>query len=182
MAEQLSVVTGQNSEVEFPCSVVWAPIPVVSHLFPMIGHTMITDSKGMLYDFAGFLPAGGRSGVCRNVGIFGPGVRVLNIKAQLKASEEEFQDDWDEAILAANKRFERQVHMGCINNCHSHIVFALNRLRCAALPRWLQWNSIVLAMAILLAGRFIPGRGAPRCCFRAWYFLWPVLALWTGSS
>ena len=28
-----------------------------------------------------------------------------------------------------------QVHMGCINNCHSHIVFALNRLRCAALPR-----------------------------------------------
>ena len=29
-----------------------------------------------------------------------------------------------------------QVHMGCINNCHSHIVFALNRLRCAALPRY----------------------------------------------
>ena len=25
--------------------------------------------------------------------------------------------------------------MGCVNNCHSHVVFTLNRLRCAALPR-----------------------------------------------
>eukprot|EP00434_Breviolum_minutum_P028342 symbB.v1.2.025073.t2/scaffold2414.1/size128436/1 len=155
MAE-LQVITGQNSEVDFPCSIVWVPIPVVSHVFPIIGHTMITDSKGNFYDFAGFLPGSGRSGVCRNVGIFGPPV---------KAAQEEFEDDWDEAL----------VHMGCVNNCHSHVVFTLNRLRCAALPRWLHWNSVVLALAMLLLGKFIPGRGG---CFRLWYILWPLLAFW----
>lgn len=28
------------------------------------------------------------------------------------------------------------------------------------LVRWLQWNSIVLATVMLVAGRFIPGRGS----------------------
>lgn len=44
------------------------------------------------------------------------------------------------------------------------------------LVRWLQWNSIVLATVMLVAGRFIPGRGSsaaleglamPKRCLRA---------------
>ncbi|CAJ1447459.1 unnamed protein product [Effrenium voratum] len=171
---ELPVVTGQNNEEEWPCSVVWAPIPLVSQLFPIIGHTMLTDSKGQLYDFAGFVPGAQRCGVCRNVGIFGRAVKVWRINAQ-KVSEEEFQDDWDEAVAAANQRFERQVHMGCVNNCHSHVCFALNRLRHSSLPRWLHWNSVVLALAMLLVARFIPSRGG---CFRVWYLMWPLCALW----
>ena len=52
--------------------------------------------------------------------------------------------------------------MACDSQCVEAIVPGWPWQILTDLDRWLQWNSIVLAMAILLAGRFIPGRGAPR--------------------
>eukprot|EP00441_Pelagodinium_beii_P026645 CAMPEP_0197677262 /NCGR_PEP_ID=MMETSP1338-20131121/88116_1 /TAXON_ID=43686 ORGANISM="Pelagodinium beii, Strain RCC1491" /NCGR_SAMPLE_ID=MMETSP1338 /ASSEMBLY_ACC=CAM_ASM_000754 /LENGTH=126 /DNA_ID=CAMNT_0043258059 /DNA_START=59 /DNA_END=436 /DNA_ORIENTATION=- len=126
---------------------------------------MITDSKGTLYDFAGYIPRAGRSGVCKNVGIFGKPVKALQFKPNAKASQEDFDMNWDEAVQTANKRFERQVHMGFVNNCHSHVCTALNAVRDHELPRWIIWNSVVLVIAMTLLGRFVPGRGT---CFRVW--------------
>mmetsp|Transcript_23540 Transcript_23540/g.54830 ORF Transcript_23540/g.54830 Transcript_23540/m.54830 type:complete len:204 (-) Transcript_23540:49-660(-) len=177
---RLQMATGTNTCTDHPCSIVWAVIPILSHVFPAVGHTMVTDSKGQLYDFAGHVPAFGRSGVCHNVGIFGEPVRVLKFKPSCKVSQEEFEDDWDKAVEAANQAFERQMHMGLVNNCHSHVASVVNNARCVENPKWLQWNVLVVGAAMLFLGRFIPAdsyccRG---WCFRVWFCLWPLLVFY----
>ena len=74
--------------------------------------------------------------------------------------------------------------MGCVNNCHSHVVFTLNRLRCAALPRpgvvvvFFFWNPGKPHGSYLEDG--IPGLGyVVRLIYKVWGFcLWQALQLW----
>eukprot|EP01016_Furgasonia_blochmanni_P015043 TRINITY_DN1808_c0_g2_i5.p3 TRINITY_DN1808_c0_g2~~TRINITY_DN1808_c0_g2_i5.p3 ORF type:complete len:127 (+),score=9.16 TRINITY_DN1808_c0_g2_i5:118-498(+) len=37
----------------FPFCIVWTTLPIISFVFPMIGHTGICNSKGVIHDFAG---------------------------------------------------------------------------------------------------------------------------------
>ena len=37
----------------YPYCIVWTPIPILTWLFPCIGHMGIGDSRGVIYDFAG---------------------------------------------------------------------------------------------------------------------------------
>ena len=37
----------------FPYCIVWTPIPLITYLFPSIGHTGIGTSSGIIHDFAG---------------------------------------------------------------------------------------------------------------------------------
>jgi hypothetical protein len=39
--------------VRYPFSIVWTPIPLLTWLFPFIGHMGIADSNGVIRDFAG---------------------------------------------------------------------------------------------------------------------------------
>lgn len=178
-ASALPMPRGHRNCAEFPCCVLWSVIPGLSHVIPFIGHTMITDSKGQLYDFAGWAPGMGMSGVCKNVGIFGAPVRVLKFEAAPGVSMEEFHEDWDNALTLANSRFSKQVHMAIVNNCHSHVNHALNASRSIrlpsihqAVPRWFWWNSIMLICAVVAFGRFIPDESR---CYRLWLLLWSFL-------
>lgn len=36
-----------------PTSIVWAPLPLLSWILPLVGHVGITDSSGHIWDFAG---------------------------------------------------------------------------------------------------------------------------------
>ena len=36
----------------FPLCLVWAPLPILSALIPVIGHAGIVASDGMIYDYA----------------------------------------------------------------------------------------------------------------------------------
>eukprot|EP00232_Nephroselmis_pyriformis_P024679 CAMPEP_0182865510 /NCGR_PEP_ID=MMETSP0034_2-20130328/7727_1 /TAXON_ID=156128 /ORGANISM="Nephroselmis pyriformis, Strain CCMP717" /LENGTH=72 /DNA_ID=CAMNT_0024997807 /DNA_START=112 /DNA_END=327 /DNA_ORIENTATION=+ len=38
---------------KFPYCIVWTPLPLVSALYPAIGHTGICRSDGVILDFAG---------------------------------------------------------------------------------------------------------------------------------
>merc|ERR1712039_744026 len=106
---------------------------------------MITDSRGVLYDFAGHAPGSGRSGVAKNAGIFGAPVRVLEFRPSANVDEQAFKDAWDEGVLKANKAFEHQVHMAVIRNCHSHVATALNSVvGLSNFPAWMIWNVISL--------------------------------------
>jgi hypothetical protein len=46
--------TIDHATQRYPYCVVWTPLPVISWLLPFIGHTGIADSRGCIYDFAGF--------------------------------------------------------------------------------------------------------------------------------
>lgn len=37
----------------YPCCIVWTPIPILTWLFPFIGHMGIAMSSGVIRDFAG---------------------------------------------------------------------------------------------------------------------------------
>jgi hypothetical protein len=37
----------------FPYAIIFGPLPLLSWLFPWVGHLGITDSEGMVHDFAG---------------------------------------------------------------------------------------------------------------------------------
>ncbi|KAF8288329.1 hypothetical protein TcBrA4_0016280 [Trypanosoma cruzi] len=41
------------SEEHYPFCIVWTPIPVLSWIFPFIGHVGICDSAGRIHDFEG---------------------------------------------------------------------------------------------------------------------------------
>lgn len=37
----------------FPCCIVWSPLPILSWIFPFIGHVGICREDGVILDFAG---------------------------------------------------------------------------------------------------------------------------------
>ena len=40
-------------KTKHPISLVWCPIPIITHVFPLIGHVGITNSEGWVNDFIG---------------------------------------------------------------------------------------------------------------------------------
>ncbi len=53
-----TTTTSSTSKVDpaharFPFSIVWTPLPLITWLIPLIGHTGIGMSNGVIHDFAG---------------------------------------------------------------------------------------------------------------------------------
>lgn len=174
-SDGLPMPSGDTVEREHPCSVLWAPIPMLSHLLPFVGHTMVTDSEGHLYDFAGHMPGSGMSGVLKDVGLFGSAVRVLRLEPVEGVTVARFREEWDRAVRSGNLASERMVHMAVVNNCHSHVCCSLRgaaNVRRPVVAALLGWNIVSLACAMAVHGRWIPQRGL---CFKVWCYIWALL-------
>ena len=98
----------------FPFCIVWTQLPLISFLFPFIGHTGICDSKGYIYDFAGSRVIG------EEELSFGDPAKYVQFKP-IK--------NWDKAIDLANVKYSDEDHCLCTNNCHSHVACALNYMK-----------------------------------------------------
>ena len=170
---ELPMHSGSNAYPEHSCCVLWAPIPLLSHMLPFVGHTMITDSEGHLFDFAGYA-GGGNSAVIKDLGIFGRLIKVLRFD-DVPAAQ------WDQAVHRGNKSFEKTMHGAVVNNCHSRVCATLNGI--AARPWHGWWNMVLLAASILLLGSWIPEtRGRTRfSLFQVGSYVWflAVLAIIT---
>ena len=123
-----NITNEQNSEVilkkeinlkssHFPYCIVWTPIPLITYLFPSIGHTGIGTSTGIIHDFAGSFFVG--------VDDFAFGKPTKYI--QLKLTEQE-KYNWDRAIEKGDNKYNMEEHNIFINNCHSHVAYVLNQL------------------------------------------------------
>ena len=123
-----NITNDQNSEVStkveidlksshFPYCIVWTPIPIITYLFPSIGHTGIGTSSGIIHDFAGSFFV--------SVDDFAFGKPTKYIK--LKLSEQE-KFNWDRAVEKGDNKYNMQEHNIFINNCHSHVAYVLNQL------------------------------------------------------
>jgi len=42
-----------NSASKYPTSIVWCAIPILTDVFPLVGHVGVTNSEGWIYDFIG---------------------------------------------------------------------------------------------------------------------------------
>jgi len=116
-----------NGTSELAFCVVWSPLPPITFLLPFVGHLGITDSRGVASDFRGpyFVGDDGRMA-------FGPPTRALSMKQRVLVDLGVSSERWDECVRNANEVYRGRMHNICCDNCHSHVAYALNRMRAGA--------------------------------------------------
>lgn len=123
----------------WPYCLVWTPIPLVTWFLPWIGHTGISDSLGIIYDFSDDY-----------------NVTIDNFSFGFPTKFYEFDLDWipnretawDQTIKDVSGEYARTMH-GLFNNCHEYIAEVLNRVKYGNRTNWSQtevcwlitWNS-----------------------------------------
>ena len=125
----------------FPYCIVWSPLPLITALLPCIGHTGICTSEGVIHDFAGSYS------VSVDDMAFGNPTKYVPLGPVSPA--------WDEHVEAGDKRFRKEVHDLCRNNCHSHVAYVLNQSR----YKGGGWNMVSVWWLCLTQGRHIGLRG-----------------------
>ena len=142
----------QNSEIflkkeinlrssHFPFCIVWTPIPLITYLFPSIGHTGIGTSSGIIHDFAGSFF------VSVDDFAFGKPTKYV----QLKLTEQE-KYNWDRAIEKGDNKYNMEEHNIFINNCHSHVAYVLNQLNYRGKN---NYNMINIWWMLITKGKYV---------------------------
>ncbi|VDK32610.1 unnamed protein product [Taenia asiatica] len=134
----------------FPHCIVWTPLPIITWLFPLIGHVGIANSKGVIYDFAGPYY------ISEDNMAFGWPTRYLQLNMESVGGAE----NWDRAVHEANTEFKGRMvstlcpfspgifplilqlylHNLCCNNCYSHVSFALNEMGYGGSTSWNMYS------------------------------------------
>lgn len=102
----------------YPHSIVWTPLPFITWFIPIIGHTGIADSEGIIHDF------GGSYYIAVDHMTFGRPTKFLKldpVKTQALS--------WDDAIQVSADRFRQRTHNILTNNCHNHVADTLNEMK-----------------------------------------------------
>ncbi|NWU20357.1 TM222 protein, partial [Dyaphorophyia castanea] len=128
----------------FPHCVVWTPIPVLTWLFPIIGHMGICTSTGVIRDFAG------PYFVSEDNMAFGKPVKYWKLDpSKVHAAG---ANAWDTAVHDASEEYKHRMHNLCCDNCHSHVALALNLMR---YDNSTSWNMVKLCFFTLLYGKYV---------------------------
>ena len=124
------------AQSRYPYCVVWTPLPLITSLFPFVGHTGICTSEGIIHDFSGS---------------YSITVDDMAFGLPTKYVQLEINDDdlWDKAIEKADHQYFRTAHDLFFNNCHSHVALALNHYN----YQGRKWNMVNLAWHIFRNGK-----------------------------
>lgn len=134
-----------NQKCRYPHSVVWTPIPVLTWLFPFIGHMGICTSMGVIRDFAG------PYFVSEDNMAFGNPAKYWQLD-MLKVPSANTKECWDRGVHDASEEYKGRMHNLCCDNCHSHVAYALNTMRYDGST---SWNMIKLCFLMLLHGKYV---------------------------
>jgi len=126
----------------FPYCIVWTPIPLLTWLFPFIGHMGIATSEGVIRDFAGpyYVSEGNMA--------FGEPTRYLKLQPQ---NAENGASGWDSGVREASDIYTKRMHNLCCDNCHSHVATALERMD----YKKSSWNMVKLAGWMFVCGKYV---------------------------
>nr|XP_002738004.2 PREDICTED: transmembrane protein 222-like [Saccoglossus kowalevskii] len=135
-----------NSQVDkqrsrYPYSIVWTPIPMLTWIFPFIGHMGICMSSGVIRDFAGPYYV---SEDCMG---FGNPTRYLQLNPSNTRKE-----SWDIAVSSASEEYKNRMHNLCCDNCHSHVAMALNLMQYDGST---SWNMFKLCFWIFFRAKYV---------------------------
>ena len=125
----------------FPYCIVWTPIPLITYLFPSIGHTGIGTSSGIIHDFAGSFFV--------SVDDFAFGKPTKYFKLNLSDQE---KYNWDRAIEKGDNKYNMEEHNIFINNCHSHVAYVLNQLN---YRRKNNYNMVSIWWMLITKGKYV---------------------------
>jgi len=133
-----------NIDIEnnlYPYCLVWTPLPLLSWIIPIIGHTGICTSNGIIHDFAG------SEYVSINDMAFGNPYKYI----PLKPTDEEISR-WDSCIEKTDAKFRQMDHNLITNNCHSHCADALSRIRYKGFT---EYNMIYIWLYFLIYSKYV---------------------------
>lgn len=128
---------------KYPFCIVWTPIPLLTWLFPFIGHMGIALSNGVIRDFAG------PYFVSEDNMAFGNPTRYLQLDVRKVAGG---VSEWDESITKASIVYGTRMHNLCWDNCHSHVGMALTLMTYNSSVRW---NMVRMAGWMFIWGRYV---------------------------
>ncbi|KZV25959.1 hypothetical protein F511_08904 [Dorcoceras hygrometricum] len=146
----------------FPCCIVWSPLPLLSCLFPCIGHVGICREDGVILDFAG------PNFVCVDNFTFGSPTRYIQLNREqcyssINSLDHESEDEsmengggsdiltWDDALRKSTQEYQHHSYNLFTCNCHSFVANCLNRLKFQTGG----WNVVNLAILIFLKGQWV---------------------------
>lgn len=101
----------------YPYSIVWTPLPILSWFVPLIGHTGIANSEGVIHDF------GGSYYIAVDNFTFGRPTKYLKLDPSRVRAQ-----DWDNAIQISADKYRTKQHNLVLDNCHSHVADTLNQM------------------------------------------------------
>jgi hypothetical protein len=113
----------------YPYSIVWTPLPILTWFIPLLGHTGVADSKGVIHDF------GGSYFIAVDSMTFGRPTKITRLDPRKAQGR-----DWDEAIKVSSRKFCDRPHNIILNNCHDHVADTLNELKYDGYTDWNQFH------------------------------------------
>eukprot|EP00052_Salpingoeca_macrocollata_P017863 m.146174 g.146174 ORF g.146174 m.146174 type:complete len:223 (+) comp20521_c0_seq2:1219-1887(+) len=140
----------------YPYCVVWTSLPLITWIFPFIGHTGICSSAGITYDFAGPYT------INEDNLAFGRPLKYWQLSPSGVHG-----DNWDAAVSDGCKEYRMRMHNLCCDNCHSHVAFCLNRMQ---YQKKTDWTMFTIGIMMMLRGRYVSYRAMvltwlPFVCF-----------------
>ncbi|XP_054288093.1 transmembrane protein 222-like [Macrosteles quadrilineatus] len=145
----------------FPFCIVWTPIPLLTWMFPFIGHMGICTSHGVIRDFAGPYH------VSEDNMAFGNPTKYWQLDPDKVTGG---AAAWDRAIAEAAEVYKGRMHNLCCDNCHSMVAMALNKVKYNGSS---NWNMVSLALMSLLRSQYVS--------VGAWIKTWLPFLLWASS-
>lgn len=131
----------------YPYCIIWSPIPMITWVFPFIGHLGIATREGIIFDFAGSYHIG------QNSFAFGAPTKYFQC---LHDNDNVVNDtSWNESIEMGNAMYEKRMHNLFWDNCHSHVASCLN----ANKFQNKRWNMVNLAYLLFVHGTFTNAEG-----------------------
>lgn len=142
----------RNQQIDFatdkyPFCIVWTPIPLLTWLFPFIGHMGIALSNGVIRDFAG------PYFVSEDHMAFGRPTRYLVLDPTRVSGG---ATAYDEAVTKASAVYGTRMHNLCWDNCHSHVGMALTLMNYSGSQRW---NMVRMAGWMFVCGKYVGIKG-----------------------
>jgi len=135
----------------FPISIVWCPLPLLTWLFPFIGHLGVCKSDGIIHDFAAseYINRHKQKMGFGSVTKFAP-VNLHLIKGYTDMNSA--VRSWDDAVDNASKKYDNLSHNLILNNCHAHVATVLNSLEYRGIT---YWNTVLLILYMCWQGKFV---------------------------
>lgn len=138
--EQMTII--DKTKDRYPFCVVWTPIPLLTWIFPFIGHMGIGLSSGIIRDFAGPYT------VSEDNMAFGRPTKYWQLTPS-KANGGIV--GWDHAVTEASEIYKGRMHNLFCDNCHSHVATALNLMN----YNTTNWNMVKLAILITIYSKYV---------------------------
>ncbi|CAF0849466.1 unnamed protein product [Rotaria sordida] len=137
------------ARVRYPHCLVWTPIPVLTWLFPFVGHMGIARTDGVIRDFAGPYY------VSEDDMAFGLPTRYLQLnlnRVPTTSNSNNVRALWDKAVEQASDEYKKRMHNLCCDNCHSHVAMALNTM---GYDRKYTYNMVSVVFWMFFCGKYV---------------------------